>query len=329
MPSHPHDLLFRHTFSNPVHAIEELRAVLPPEVAAALDLSHLELVSGASFVDEALAERQVDLLYTVPLAQSEQQAFVYVLFEHQSSVDPRMPARLLVYMARIWDQWMREHPSGDLPAVVPVVLHHSATGWTRSTRFADLLAIPDSLRPALAPHLPDFTFLLDDLSQLTEEELHARAATAALRLVLSAMRLGRDGKPADLARWASLLLETLAEPDGLRAFEALLRYLVAVRDDDFIDVLVKATNDTDVETIAMTYKDRLIEKGRKQGRQEGERKGRTDGARRVLAKLLQLKFGALDETTETLLQAASLEELEVWSERVLTAESLDAVFQDD
>lgn len=323
MPSHPHDLLFRHTFSNPTHAIEELRAVLPPEVAAALDLPRLELVSGASFVDEALAERQVDLLYTVPLSEGDQAAFVYVLFEHQSSVDPRMPARLLVYMARIWDQWMREHASGALPPIVPVVLHHSSTGWTRSTRFADLLAIPATLRPALTPHLPDFTFLLDDLTRHTEEELHARAATAALRLVLSAMRLGRDGQPAELSRWAALLLQTLAEPDGLRAFEALLRYLVAVRDDDFIDVLVKATNDTDVETIAMTYKDRLIE----QGRQQGEKQGRAHGARRVLAKQLQLKFGSLDESTEKRLQAATLEQLEGWSERVLTAETLDAVFE--
>ncbi len=100
---------------------------------------------------------------------------------------------------------------------------------------------------------------------------------------------------------------------------------MAVRDDDFIDVLVKATNDTDVETIAMTYKDRLIEQGKEKGRAEG----RADGVRRVLAKQLQLKFGALDEKTETLLGAAALDQLEAWSERVLTAETLEAVFRED
>ncbi len=322
MPSHPHDRLFRRTFSNPLHAIEELRVVLPVDLVAALDLPRLELVNGASFIDEALEERQVDLLYTVPLVGSEARAFLYVLFEHQSSVDPRMPARLLVYMARIWDQWMREHASGDLPPVVPVVLHHSATGWTRSTRLSDLLAIPEGLRPALAPHVPDFEFLLDDLTRYTEEELHARAVTAALRLLLSAMRLGPDGEPADVARWARLLVETLSEPDGHRAFESFLRYLVAIRDDDFIDVLVQATKDTQVETIAMTYKERLIQQGIEQGIEKGE----TKGARHVLAKLLRLKFGALDGATESRLEAATLEELDRWSERVLTAESLDAVF---
>jgi len=122
-------------------------------------------------------------------------------------------------MARIWDQWMREHAGGDLPPVVPVVLHHSATGWTRSTRFVDGLAIPEARRPALAPHVPDFDFLLDDLTRISEEDLHARAVTAALRLLLSALRLGRDGEPADVGRWARLLLETLSEPNGHQAFE--------------------------------------------------------------------------------------------------------------
>ena len=70
----------------------------------------------------------------------------------------------------------------------------------------------------------------------------------------------------------------------------------------------------------MTYKERLI--------QQGLEKGEAKGARQVLAKLLRLKFGALDEATEGRLEGASLDELDHWSERVLTAESLAAVFAD-
>ncbi len=324
MPSHPHDRLFRRTFSNPAHAIAELRTVLPAALVAGLDLPRLGLVSGASFVDEALAERQVDLLYTVPLLEGGENAFVYVLFEHQSSVDRRMPARLLIYMARIWDQWMREHPSGRLPLIIPAVLHHSSTGWTSSTRFADVLEVPEAMRRALGGDLLDFGLFLDDLTKSTDQELHGRARMAAgARLALSLMRLGRDDPPANIHGWAQLLRQTLREPDGLRAFETVLRYLADVRDDDFIDVLVQATNDREVEAIAMTYRERLIEQGRKKGHVEG----RDEGARRLLAKQLQLKFGALNESTETRLAAANLGELETWASRVLTAESIDAVFE--
>ena len=108
----------------------------------------------------------------------------------------------------------------------------------------------------------------------------------------------------------------------------MLRYLAHVRDDDddFIDVLVRATDDEEVEAIAMSYRDRLINQGREEGRREGEKAGREEGARRLLAKLLQLKFGDLDRAIEQRLTEASLAKLEVWSERVLTAETIDAVF---
>jgi hypothetical protein len=100
--------------------------------------------------------------------------------------------------------------------------------------------------------------------------------------------------------------------DLTRTTEQDLRHLAQVRDDDFTDVLVRATNDTEVEAIVMTYRERLIDKGRK----EGEEAGREMGARRLLAKLLKLKFGALDPAVEAQLSATSLDELEAWSRSV-------------
>lgn len=137
------------------------------------------------------------------------------------------------------------------------------------------------------------------------------------------MWLGRTRQPTEIGRWANLLLETLNEPDGLRALETVLRYLAHVRDDDddFIDVLVRATDDEEVEAIAMSYRDRIFNQGREEGREQGR-----EGARRILSKLLQLKFGELERSVEERLAKASLAQLETWSERVLTAETIDAVF---
>lgn len=63
----PHDKLFRHVFGQPEHAATYLGTFLPPETRAVLRLEGTRLV-GASFVDEALAEREADLLLAVPLA---------------------------------------------------------------------------------------------------------------------------------------------------------------------------------------------------------------------------------------------------------------------
>ena len=80
----------------------------------------------------------------------------------------------------------------------------------------------------------------------------------------------------------------------------------------------------------MTYKERLVEQGReeglKKGREEGLEQGRAEGSRLMLAKLLQLKFGPLDDATEAKLAGATLARLDAWSERVLTADGLENVF---
>jgi hypothetical protein len=61
--SGPHDLLTRYTFEQPERAAAELRAVLPPQVAALVDWSSLQRESG-SVVDSHLKETQSDLLFS-------------------------------------------------------------------------------------------------------------------------------------------------------------------------------------------------------------------------------------------------------------------------
>ncbi|WP_353735568.1 MULTISPECIES: Rpn family recombination-promoting nuclease/putative transposase [Gordonia] len=62
----PHDGLFRRVFGDPKHAGSELRSVLSAEVAAHIDLDHLEPVA-ASFVDDNLRQVHSDLLFRTTL----------------------------------------------------------------------------------------------------------------------------------------------------------------------------------------------------------------------------------------------------------------------
>ncbi len=57
---------------------------------------------------------------------------VYILLEHQSTVDRWMLFRLQRYMVRIWDKWLRENREAEgLPPIVPVVLAHAKDGWSK------------------------------------------------------------------------------------------------------------------------------------------------------------------------------------------------------
>ena len=97
--ANPHDRFFKQLMAQPDAASDFMRAFLPEDVVELMDLATLEQTA-QSFVDEALRVHHSDLLFQVKL-RSKAPAFVYVLFEHKSYVDPGVFVQLLGYLAEI------------------------------------------------------------------------------------------------------------------------------------------------------------------------------------------------------------------------------------
>lgn len=153
MTIRPHDALLKSAFQDPRNAAGLLQRVLPADLARALDTDSLVRLAG-SYIDPDLADRHTDLLFAVTL--QDVAAYLYVVLEHQSTNDPDLPLRLLVYMVRIWERFRRENPGTPLPPIVPVVLSHAPGGWTSARRFQDLFGsdlheVP-RLRDFVPPH---------------------------------------------------------------------------------------------------------------------------------------------------------------------------------
>src|SRR5690348_4301429 len=91
----PHDAIFKAAFTEAQHAAAHLQAMLPAAIAERIDFSALAVVPG-SFIDAALSHRHADILYSAKLGRK--QALLYVLHEHQSTVDALMAFRVLRYM---------------------------------------------------------------------------------------------------------------------------------------------------------------------------------------------------------------------------------------
>ena len=71
-----------------------------------------------------------------------------------------------------------------------------------------------------------------------------------------------------------------------------------------------------------------IEKGMQQGRQDGRKEGRKEGEAQLLLRQLALKFGPVPEDKQRLIESADSQQLRQWSERILTAQSMDEVLND-
>jgi hypothetical protein len=162
LASHPHDAMFKQFFSQPRNAQEIFKSRLPEAVSSALDWPTLTLQPG-SFVKSDLHQTHSDLLFTAELEGGP--IFLYLLFEHQTSVDESMPLRLLAYMLEIWLQHREQYPKAKLPPIIPFLLHQGPDKWSVSTEFVEMLAIPASLKHLLTAYQPNFHYSLLDLSQ--------------------------------------------------------------------------------------------------------------------------------------------------------------------
>lgn len=74
--------------------------------------------------------------------------------------------------------------------------------------------------------------------------------------------------------------------------------------------------------------DRWNRELREKGRREGRQVGRQEGEALVVLRLLSLKLGPLAPEIEARVRSADADRLLEWSDRILTAESLEDVFRD-
>jgi hypothetical protein len=246
---------------------------------------------------------------------------IYVLFEHQRRVLWLMAFRLLRYLVRIWDDWLKKHPRARrLPAILPVVLHHSKKGWTAPLAFEDLLDLDAGTRTLLGDQLPRFRFLLDDLAEQADDAIKERVMSALGRLALWCLKNGRDHPERilnDLARWADLVQEVYRAPHGAAALQAIFRYLLETNarlTAKRLGAAVAQTLGKDVEEQVLTAGERL--------RREGRREGVQQGRRAILLQQLRARFGPLPKTAVAQVETAEPKQLTRWARRVLTAPTL-------
>lgn len=327
MTASPHDALVKTTFSQVRHARPLIRRMLPPRLARAIRWSTMRLRPG-SFIDDTLKDSHSDLLFSARTRHGE--VLIYVLFEHQSTIDPWMPLRLLEYMCRIWRKHLLENPRAKrLPVVLPTVLHHSETGWTADTRFEALFDIDaEEAREELLHFIPRFDFALDDVSHATDDALRARSISALGKLALACLRHARDMPVllGGLHAWKDTIREIRDAPHGVHAMKAVLKYMLIVgkmAGGDEVRRLVEKAGDPILTEAIMTTAEILREEGRRDGLAKGIAKGRAD----VLLRLLRVKFGKVPARTAARLQTADTETLDRWAERILTASRLAEVFE--
>ena len=228
---HVHDRYFRAVMQGREEQVALVSAIFPA-LAPLLDPEGVGLLDG-TFVDEELTQRQTDLVLQIRLAGRE--VLVYVLVEHQSTVDPLMAVRMQRYQSRIWDRYVREHPGvTTVPAILPAVIYQGQGNrrWTAATDLRGVLDLDEEIDAVLAEYLPRLPYRLDDLTQVDVDALRGRVSTPPLLLMWLLFKLA-PGSVDVLVVLESLrdnFSEVAADRGGPGQLTTVFTYIVNVSD---------------------------------------------------------------------------------------------------
>ena len=141
--------------------LEGLLGILLGPLVEAFDFERVEQVN-RSFISDELRTQESDMVFSLPFrtpTQTCEQVIVYLLIEHQSTVDRSMELRLLSYMVQIWmeerRQWTEaKQPEGEwrLTPIVPIVFYTGSGEWKAPLSLTALYGHPRSPHP-LRPNL--------------------------------------------------------------------------------------------------------------------------------------------------------------------------------
>lgn len=246
---------------------------------------------------------------------------MYVLFEHQSTNDPLMAFRLLRYLVRIWEAVLVEQPDRQrLPAIIPVVVHHSSSGWTAATDLCSLIDLDADTLALARAYVPQFRFVLDDLSRADDATLLGRSLTAVAAAGLMLLSRGRSAANLidELRRWMDVFGQVAQASSGIEALSALLEYAFRVG-----DVLPEQLRELALQLGPAAHEAYMTAAQKLTA--ESYARGIAEGKAQLLIRQLGLRFGELPEATRDRVLHAKPERLDAWAERIITAQSLEEV----
>jgi predicted transposase YdaD len=154
------------------------------------------------------------------------------------------------------------------------------------------------------------------LWQVPAEELLRRGQPALLALV------GQTRMTRPEVMLPQVVARLRQVPDAERRGRLLTALLALLPDEEMVE-MVEQLIDSDDLLLDTPFLRRIRTEGREEGREEGRRQGEAE----VLVRLLTQRFGTLSAEVHARINAADRETLQVWSARVLSVPTLEALLE--
>ena len=297
----------------------EFMAFYFPDACAQIDWSKehvfLDQELRAVVQDAELGTRFVDRLVRVQVLNGGE-SWIFIHVEVQGTKQAEFAKRMFVYNYRIFDRY--EKPVASL-----AVLADEHKQWKPSSYGFAVLGCRHTLEFPVAK-LTDYE---DKLDELLVSENAFGLITAAHILTQQTRKQHQERYKAKL-RLIRILYQRHWDKQRVIDLFSVLDWLIQLpewlnnqvwQELETIEENKKVQYITSVERIG-------IAKGMATGMAKGVEKGRVEGQSRLLRRQLERRFGVLPSWATEQLASASEQQLEAWGEAILTAPTLEAVF---
>ena len=328
----PHDKFFKETFGNVTVTKDFLNNYLPQNIMNIIDIDTLEPQKD-SFINEELQEEFSDLLFRVNI--NNKGGYLYFLFEHKSYTSRGIAFQLLKYMIEIWETKIKKEGINELPVIIPLVIYHGKDNWNIKTTLGDMISGYNELPEDIKKHIPNYEYLLYDISRYTDEEIKGEAINRIGMFILRDVQTKNGSELLNSIYKATVYLRELEDKQtGIEYFETIMRYVFSARinmtKNDVDEIFDKiGTVYPEGSEVVMTLAEIFREEGVLKGKEEGMREGIKEGEAKTLAKtairLLTKRFGPLTEETRAKIQKLDVVTLELIIDEIFEYKSLDDI----
>jgi len=300
------------------HYFPEFMAFYFPDAYAEIDWSKehvfLDQELRAVVQDAELGKRFVDKLVRVTLLNGDEN-WIYIHIEVQGTKQTEFAERMFVYNYRLYDRYRR-------PIASMAVLADRDERWKPASYEFEVLGCKHTLEFPVAK----LTGYHDKVDELLASD-NAFALITAAHILTQQTRKKNQARYEAKLRLVRILYQRHWDKQRVINLFIVVDWLMKL--PEWLDQQVWHEIETIEESEKMQYITSVERIGIAKGRMEGRVEGRVEGESRLLRKQLERRFGALPTWAIDKLNNATEQDLESWGEAVLTAPTLDAVFDND
>ena len=272
-----HDKTFKEILKNKKEMMQFLKQFIGMEV----NKEELERYNN-SFINKHYERRESDIIYKIKNKE------IYFLIEHQSTVDKKMPDRILEYCMETMRE-IKENRKGETnPLIVPIVIYTGTRKWTVATDFSDTQKVEERYKE----YKIKLKYKLIDISEYNKKELIEKDTKISNMMLLEKCKTKEEvletlieliikAKNEERIEWIKGLVEYVF-PDILGEDRGRLLKMIEKKEKRKMEDLVER-----IKKYEEMREKRLIGKGREEGIAVGRKEGRNAGIKETITNMIK------------------------------------------